>query len=195
MTLSLREKRRRETARDIQLVTLQLAVQRGLENVTTDDIAASVGISTRTFFNYYANKEAAAIGRPPAFPKEDKEALMKGKGALAEDIKLFLNRRMEIMARDGHILKMIGTIVRSNEKARGILEGFLHLERRELTECLSGRVEDPEAAAALARIVTDAIKGAIFLWEHEENVSMGEALDAVWEGIITAARLLACPPD
>lgn len=28
----------------------------GLEDVTTDEIAAASGVSTRTFFNYYPNK-------------------------------------------------------------------------------------------------------------------------------------------
>ncbi|MCP3877409.1 MAG: TetR/AcrR family transcriptional regulator, partial [Sulfitobacter sp.] len=49
----------------IQLATLDLAVKKGLENVTTEEIAATTGISTRTFFNYYTNKETAAVGAPP----------------------------------------------------------------------------------------------------------------------------------
>ncbi len=67
MTLSLRERRRQQTARDIQLATLDLAVKKGLENVTTEEIAATTGISTRTFFNYYTNKETAAVGARPPF--------------------------------------------------------------------------------------------------------------------------------
>lgn len=67
MTLSLRQKRRQETARDIQRATLELALARGLEHVTTEEIAQVAGVSTRTFFNYFNNKEAAAIGIPQAF--------------------------------------------------------------------------------------------------------------------------------
>jgi AcrR family transcriptional regulator len=190
MTLSLRERRRQQTARDIQIATLDLAVQKGLENVTTEEIAAAVGISTRTFFNYYTNKETAAVGAPPAFTEAAKEALRDGSGPLADDLKLFLDQHVAALTKDEPILKMIGTVLRSNEKARGILQGFLIMERRELTECLSHRVQNPQAAAALASNTTDAVGRAIILWEHEENLSLSAALDVVWEGTIAAAALL-----
>ncbi len=194
MTLSLRERRRQQTAREIQLVTLELASRHGLENVTTEEISASAGISTRTFFNYYANKEAAAIGAPPAFQEQDKEALRNGTGTLADDLKLFLDRHFEVLAGDEPILRMIGTVLRSNEKARGILEGFHHMARIELTECLSSRVNDHQTAAALASSTTNAIGRAIYLWEHEEDLSLSAALDIIWEGMISASRLLAASP-
>ncbi|UOA32817.1 hypothetical protein DSM110093_02622 [Sulfitobacter sp. DSM 110093] len=175
------------------MTTLKLAVEKGLDNVTTEGIAAAAGISTRTFFNYYTNKEAAAVGAPPAFTEEAKEALRHGTGPLADDLKLFLNKQIEALTNDEPILEMIGTVLRSNEKARGILQGFLIMERRELTECLSHRVECPQTAAALASHTTDAIGRAIFLWEHEENLSLSAALNLVWEGTIAAAALLTRP--
>lgn len=191
MSLSLREKRRLETARDIQLVTLKLAVQHGLENVTTEEIAIAAGISTRTFFNYFTNKEAAAIGAPPAFREEDKDALREGSASLAADLKLFLDKHMEVLAGDEPILEMIGTVLRSNEKARGIFEDFLVMQRVELMECLCSRVNDRQTAAALASSITDAVGRAIYFWEHEDNLSLGVALDIVWDGLIAASRLLA----
>ncbi len=191
MTLSLRERRRLATAREIQLATLKLAVQRGLEAVTTEEIAAAAGISTRTFFNYFPNKEAAAIGAPPAFHAEDKAALRDGTGSLASDIKLFLDRHVETLAGEEPFLRMIGTILRSNEKARGILDGFQSQARHELAECLSSRVHDRQAAAALASSTIDAITRAIFLWEHEDDLSLGAALDVIWAGVMDAARLMA----
>ncbi len=194
MTLSLRERRRQETERDIQKATLELAIQHGLENITTEEIAVSAGISTRTFFNYYSNKEAAAIGMPPRFREEDKEALRTGTTSLAADLKLFLDKQMDALAGDEPILKMVGTVLRSNEKARGILEGFLIMERGELTECLCLRVNNRQTAAALASSLTDAIGRAIFLWEHEEDLSLGAALDITWDGLIDASHLLAASP-
>ncbi|WP_435310538.1 TetR/AcrR family transcriptional regulator [Primorskyibacter sedentarius] len=195
MTVSLRERRRRQTAREIQIATLELALQQGLENVTTEEIAASAGVSTRTFFNYYANKEAAAVGTPPPFQKEDKQALRDGAGALADDIKRFLDQYMKALAEDEPILRMMGPVMRSNEKARGILEGFLVLERDELTECLGNRVSDRQTAAALAAGVTGAIGRAIQLWNRDPDLSLDAALDTVWKGLIAASQLLATPQD
>ncbi|MGP6089918.1 TetR/AcrR family transcriptional regulator [Antarctobacter jejuensis] len=172
-----------------------MAVRHGLENITTEEISAAAGVSPRTFFNYYTNKEAAAIGAPPAFREADKDALRDGSGELADDLKQFFDRHMEALAKDEPVLRMVGKILRSNEKARGILEGFLIVARGELTECLCHRVKDRQTAAALASSSTDAIGRAIFLWEHEDDLSLGTAMDIVWEGMISASRLLARSAD
>ncbi|MGH1371668.1 TetR/AcrR family transcriptional regulator [Planktotalea sp.] len=191
MTLPLREKRRQETALHIQKATLALAMQNGLERVTTDEIAVASGISTRTFFNYYPNKEAAAIGHPPKFSDSGKEALRDGSGLLAVDIKQLLDRHIETLSKDEAILRMVGKILRSNEKARGILDGLLSAQREELAATFYERGFNRQTAAALAHNATSAIGGAIALWEHEENITLGAALNQVWEGLIDASRLLS----
>ena len=194
MTSSLRQRRRLETAREIQLATLELAMQKGLEDVTTEEIAVDAGVSTRTFFNYYPNKEAAAIGHPPKFSKEAKEALRDGENSLAEDLKQLLDKHMEILAREEPVLRMIGNILQTNEKARGILEGFLIHERIALTKTLNERVKNEKAAAALAKSATDSVGAAIFHWEHEDGITLPEAMDVVWAGLLDASRLLLSSP-
>ncbi|TDL90875.1 TetR/AcrR family transcriptional regulator [Meridianimarinicoccus aquatilis] len=191
MTLPLRERRRQETALHIQRATLELAMQNGLESVTTDEIAAASGVSTRTFFNYYPNKEAAAIGHPPDFSDSDKDALRTGTAPLADDIKWLLDRQVETLAKDEAILRMVGRILKCNEKARGILDGALSDQREDLTEVFLSRVNNRQTAAALAQTATSAIGGAIFLWEHEDNITLSAALDRVWQGVIDASWLLS----
>ena len=195
MVLPLRQRRRQETAREIQKATLELSMRQGLENTTTEEIAAVAGVSTRTFFNYFKNKEAAAIGLPPSFQKGDMDALLKGSGSLAADLKLFLDIHMETLARDEAILRMVGTVLRSNEKARGILDAILMAECEELTKCLCDRVTERQVAAALASIATDAIGRAIFYWEHQDDISLGAALDIIWDGLIAASGLLSASSE
>lgn len=194
MTSPLRERRRQETARAIQKATLELTMQKSVEDITTEEIAVAAGVSTRTFFNYYPNKEAAAIGHPPSFSEETKDALRKGTGSLAADIKALLDEHMKILVRDEAIVRGVGNVLRTNEKARGILDGFLVGERRELTEVLCSRVENLQTASALAKNAVDAIGGSIFLWEHTEGMSLHQALDVVWDGLIDASRLLSSSP-
>lgn len=57
---SLRERRRRETAREISLAALELFEEHGL-SATVDDIARAAGISPRTFFRYFPSKEDAVL--------------------------------------------------------------------------------------------------------------------------------------
>lgn len=55
----LRERKKRQTRQALGLVAIRLAIERGLGNVRVDDIAAEVGVSTRTFNNYFTSKQEA----------------------------------------------------------------------------------------------------------------------------------------
>jgi AcrR family transcriptional regulator len=59
----LREQKKRALRGELSLAALRLAKQRGLENVRTEDIVAAVGVSRRTFSNYFANKYEALADR------------------------------------------------------------------------------------------------------------------------------------
>lgn len=55
----LRERKKLATRQALGIAAMRLAVQRGLDNVLVDDIAAAVGVSPRTFNNYFSSKYEA----------------------------------------------------------------------------------------------------------------------------------------
>jgi AcrR family transcriptional regulator len=55
----LRERKKLATKQALALTAMQLAVQRGLENVRVEDITDAVNVSRRTFTNYFSCKEEA----------------------------------------------------------------------------------------------------------------------------------------
>jgi len=60
-TLGLRERKKAETRVAIAQAVLFLALGRGLDAVTADEIAAAANVSVRTFHNYFGSKEEALV--------------------------------------------------------------------------------------------------------------------------------------
>ena len=73
----LRERKKADTRRALSDAALNLAFERGLENVTRDDIASLAGVSLRTFNNYFSGKYEALAYRQT-------ERMRRGVAALRE---------------------------------------------------------------------------------------------------------------
>jgi AcrR family transcriptional regulator len=58
----LREMTRRAVRAEVAAKALELFVDQGFEQTTVDQIAAAVGMSTRSVFRYFATKEDMAVG-------------------------------------------------------------------------------------------------------------------------------------
>ncbi|QWF79341.1 TetR/AcrR family transcriptional regulator [Amycolatopsis sp. CA-230715] len=56
---SFREYKKNAAREALSRAAVRLVVERGLENVRVEDIAAEVGVSPRTFNNYFSSKEEA----------------------------------------------------------------------------------------------------------------------------------------
>ncbi len=65
-TLGRRERKKLETHRALATAARELALARGLEGLTVEDIADAADVSVRTFFNYFSCKEEALVGVEPS---------------------------------------------------------------------------------------------------------------------------------
>src|SRR5258707_8017576 len=76
--VSLRERKKLATRRLLRRAALDLVAQRGLTNVTVEDIAEAAEVSPRTFFNYFPSKEAVLFGGDPDRAAELREGIATG---------------------------------------------------------------------------------------------------------------------
>lgn len=61
--MGLRERKKQSTRWALSDAALALALERGLDNVTREDIARRAGVSLRTFNNYFTGKYEAVVFR------------------------------------------------------------------------------------------------------------------------------------
>jgi AcrR family transcriptional regulator len=58
----LRERRMAETRASLTRAARRLTAERGLSGFTVEELCETVGVSRRTFFNYFPSKDAALVG-------------------------------------------------------------------------------------------------------------------------------------
>ena len=74
--LGLRDRKKLAARRALRAAAVRLVAERGLKNVTVEDIAQEADVSVRTFFNYYHSKEEAIVGPSPEVAAELRQALL-----------------------------------------------------------------------------------------------------------------------
>src|ERR1700742_487071 len=169
--MGLRERRRRQTSADIRGAAVRLARERGYDRVTIDEICLEAGISPRTFFNYFPNKEAAIAYGPSDIPPELVEEFVAGGPApysvvLAELITLAAHHLRDVPPKREHAAHMLELA----KTSPAVLAAFLaDLERfqHQLTDIIVRRQAmhpDDEMAPLISALALTAVRSGLEKW-------------------------------
>lgn len=190
----LRERKKRETRRALNLAALDLVEEKGFAAVTTEEIAARAGVSARTFFNYFPSKEAAVIGTtgeelesyaaaveedvPGESPLESLHRIIAGMLAPASvDPEVRTKRRRILLGEPSLAPALVGNNIRIENALTAALERRLGVE--------PGASLEPRLTVALA---IAAVRACI---EHQQNGGAGQLernIDAAFERVAAGLR-------
>lgn len=193
MGTNLRERRRKQTARDIQLAAVEVSLRCGYENTTTEAIAAQAGISTRTFFNYYNNKQAAILGEAVRLDPEMSRWFVTAKGPLVDDIAQLLGRGPKQEPLDRDVLRKIIAVIDANPVLRDLFRKRLDETTLDVARLLSERLGDDadHTVQLVAELSTHALAEAVAHWATDDEMTIDDVTGLIASKLRRVATLLS----
>ncbi|GIE82482.1 TetR family transcriptional regulator [Actinoplanes philippinensis] len=155
----LRERKKRQTWSALREAGHRLAAERGVENVSVEEIAAAANVSKRTLFNYFDSKEELLFGPDPEDP-ERLAALVRERPA-GEPLWSSLR---EVVA--GYVA-VHETRFRLHKQFRYASGGVLEPA---LAACVAGRgTGDPLHDELLTRTAMTVLRTAFAMWQPTQD--------------------------
>jgi AcrR family transcriptional regulator len=148
----LRRAPKAKTARQLKEAARRLTAEHGLSGFTVEELCEQVGVSRRTFFNYFASKENAVIGVPADVDSSaaERRFLTSGEGTAA-----LLDDLVELHAARFALLDLTGADI-------GPLTAAFDREPRLIGHVLALAGEGEQKDIALVRRRTGLGEGDLF---------------------------------
>jgi AcrR family transcriptional regulator len=192
--LTLRERKKRAARRALAQAALRLTLDRGLENVRVEDIATEVGVSPRTFNNYFSSKEQAVCSMVVDRHEGMREALL----ARPEGEPLWVSVKqamIEQYSREGEpdrayvarIRDLMGQLIVRGE----FLSAHAAVER-DLAETIAKRAggADHLLCRLMASAVESAVRVAFVNWFMSEDEPFLPTLERLLDELATGMPAL-----
>ncbi|MGW8484029.1 TetR/AcrR family transcriptional regulator [Microbacterium sp. NPDC055903] len=161
---SLREQRRRETTRALADTARRLTTQHGFAGFTVEELCAEVGVSRRTFFNYFESKENAVFGFAVVDPRQEiiEAEFVAADGDLVDDFVDMMARRFDLFNPLDDAEALFAVIEQEPRLLKAAFEQLGKNERRD-ADLILRRIGDDEENALRAEVMVQTVGALVRL--------------------------------
>ncbi|WP_278922681.1 TetR/AcrR family transcriptional regulator [Pseudophaeobacter profundi] len=192
MGMNLRERRRLQTARDIQMAAVTVALRNGLDQTTTEAIAIEAGISTRTFFNYYNNKQAAILGEAIRLDIKGAGWFVESSGPILDDLAKLLGQGLHEDPLDRALLLKIIAVVDANPTLHDMFRTQVDETSSSISGLLETRLGSDLAIESrlLAELSTRALTEAVVAWAADETMTVDSVTVQIAANLRSVSKIM-----
>ena len=161
---SLREQRKRETSRALTDTARRLTAERGFAGFTVEELCAEVGVSRRTFFNYFESKENAVFGFAAIDPRQEvlEEDFTARTGDLLDDFIALTIARFDLFNPLDDAPALFAVIEQEPRLIKAAFEQIAKNERRDM-ELIVRRTGDGDDAELRAEVLVHSVGALVRL--------------------------------
>ncbi|MGB7266068.1 MAG: TetR/AcrR family transcriptional regulator [Terracidiphilus sp.] len=190
-----RQRRAAETRVRLFRCALELIAERGLANVTVEDITEAADVGKGTFFNYFASKDHVLGVMAEIQLGKVREAAAKaanGRQSIHSVLQQLLRRLAEEPGRSPRLARAIISSFLASEEVRDILKRHMLQGRKAIAEVVAagqrrGEINPKLKKDKVAVQLLQAVMGTVLLWSlHEKpalTVWMENSFQHAWRSI------------
>ena len=193
-----RQRRAAETRLRIFRCALELIAERGLDNVTVEDITEAADVGKGTFFNYFASKDHVLGVLAEIQVGKVKEAASKaaqGKQPIHSVLRQLVRRLAEEPGRNPRLARAMMSSFLASESVREIVKRNMREGRKTIAEVVAagqerGEIDPRLNTEKVAMQLVQAMMGTVLLWSLHEKPALAAWMENTFEH---AWRAIAVP--
>jgi AcrR family transcriptional regulator len=185
--LGRRDRKKLATHHMLRSAALRLVAERGLHQVTVEDIAEAADVSVRTFFNHFPSKEDAIVGLDPERVEQLREALAArpAEEAPLAALRVVLCDLASTMVERSDEWPLRMEVVRASPALLPRMVASFATYERALVEVIASRTgTDPDRdlfPTLTTGVAMGAFRAAMALWRSSKGAQpLSELLDAAF---------------
>ncbi|SEM92124.1 transcriptional regulator, TetR family [Loktanella fryxellensis] len=174
------------------MAAVEVSLRNGYDAVTTEAIAAEAGISTRTFFNYYPNKQAAILGERIMLLPDDPIWFTASHRPVIDDVVDLLDQALRDDEPDRRMLNKIMAMIDSHPALHDLFRTKMDDVASALTGLLVARLGADFATESrlLGDLATLALTDAVSRWAVDDNMTIDDITALLRRSLLGVGRLL-----